>query len=124
MLSGRLGHAQRGSGEVAAVLAADIAFVPGDLQLLAARMGLPPAVGHDGDAIKRPRRSSAAVTSKVRAHARSLRMSATLDRTSRPPWTSHFWNDGVEHAGHADFDAEDRLPVTMRGTSMLRVAGR
>jgi hypothetical protein len=47
-----LGHPHRGGGEVGGALVGDVALVPGDLKLLPRAVGLPPAIGHHGDAVE------------------------------------------------------------------------
>ena len=106
----------------AAALAGDVAFVPGDLKLLARAVGLPPAVGHHGNAVEQPAQIVAALDLEGRPHARQLANVGDIGTDQLAAMHVAFLEHGVEHSGHADIDAEDRLAGD--DARHLDVAGR
>ena len=78
-------------------------------KLLARAIGLPPAVGHHGDAIEQPVQIGAALDLEGRPHARQLANVGDVGTDQLAAMHVAFLEHGVEHSGHADIDAEHRL---------------
>ena len=83
---------------------------PRDLQLLARRLRLPPAVGDDGDAAApAPCRLVPPSTTKACFTPGSVLISSRFARRDLRAEHRRLLVDGVQHAGQREVDAEDRL---------------